>query len=180
LRYSKVPFELAGDARPRRVGVPSGAAIAPASHDAIIEIMAAVLPTSLDPADRRAAELHGPDGAAARLLDLASVGFRWEPEWWQIVIVGGSPAGCVLPVVFDEAGEDGGDEGTIFHMGVVPRFRGRRLGTLLLARGTDTLLGHGVWRVFCDTASTNAPMIEAFTNQGWTRREERDVPYWAE
>jgi ribosomal protein S18 acetylase RimI-like enzyme len=71
---------------------------------------------------------------------------------------------------------DGLDEGTIYHIGVLPERRGCGLGRLLLARGTDALLDHGVWMISADTAAENAAMIRLFEAQGWTRRPVIRVP----
>jgi ribosomal protein S18 acetylase RimI-like enzyme len=52
------------------------------------------------------------------------------------------------------------------------------VGRLLLRRATRLLVEHGVWRIFCDTAETNAPMIHLFEDEGWRRlpRHERPLP----
>ena len=163
---------------PRSVDVPPGATFKPASRATLVVIMADALATSLDPADVDAVQTHGAEQAAERLLDLANDGFAWQPEWFEIISVDGSPAGCVLPVIFEGSRRDDRDEGTIFHMGVVPRFRGRGLGAALLARGTNTLLRHGVWRIYCDTAAMNHPMIAAFTAQRWTRHDPHEAGFW--
>ena len=84
-------------------------------------------------------------------------------------------AGVVLPVVFTGCAKGPLDEGTIYHMGVVPEQRSRGLGNLLLGRATDTLLAHGVWQISCDTSIVNAPMIRLFERHGWKRRAAIDV-----
>ena len=76
-----------------------------------------------------------------------------EPGWWNIISVGQEPAGLVLPVLFAGCARDGLDEATLFHIGVVADQRRRGLGHLLLGKATDTLLSHGVWRIYCDTAT---------------------------
>ena len=154
-------------------------AFAPVPLDTIISIMAETLPTSLDPADRDAVRKRGSLGAASYLVELAHGAFEWAADWWQAVRLDETAVvGCVMPVVYAEGPRDGGDEGTILHMGVVPAYRGRGIGELLLARATDLLLDHGVWRIYCDTAATNTPMIAAFTRQGWTRQAPHEAPYW--
>jgi len=177
-RYLKIPFELGGDASPRPIELPAGLAFERVTRQTIVSIMSEALATSLDPADVDAVHAHGAMLAAERLLDLASDGFEWQQEWWEAITIDGARAGCVLPVIFSDSRRDGRDEGTIFHMGVVPAFRGRGIGALLLARGTNTLLGHGVWRIYCDTAATNDPMIAAFMRQGWTRHAPHQAGYW--
>jgi ribosomal protein S18 acetylase RimI-like enzyme len=101
--------------------------------------------------------------------------YECQPQWWSIIDVDATPAGFVLPVIFTGCQRDGLDEGTIYHIGVVPEQRGHGLGDLLLGRGTDALLHHGVWQVSADTAVENVPMIRLFERQGWTRRPATEV-----
>lgn len=178
MAYTKVPFELDGNARLRELELTNGAAFRRATTDEIASIMAGALAHSLDIADRAAVEKHGAHDAAVVLLQLADSHFTWRDDWWQLVTVDGEPAGCVMPVLFRKSGRAGSDEGTIFHIGVLPRFRGHGLGRLLLAQATNTLLAHGVWRLYCDTASNNKPMIAAFTSQGWTRHDTQEATFW--
>jgi ribosomal protein S18 acetylase RimI-like enzyme len=90
--------------------------------------------------------------------------------------VRGEAAAFVLPVTYDNCGRDAWDEATIFHMGVLPGHRGRGLGRALLRQATRTLLAHGVWRISCDSAANNAPMIHLFESEQWLRpAHERQV-----
>jgi L-amino acid N-acyltransferase YncA len=57
-----------------------------------------------------------------------------------------------------------------------PSFGAEGLGRLLLRRAVSTTSAHGVWRIYCDTATTNDPMISLFESEGWTRLPEREVP----
>jgi GNAT superfamily N-acetyltransferase len=88
----------------------------------------------------------------------------------------GTAAGFVLPVIFDDCARDGLDEGTIYHMGVAPSYRGRKLAGLLLRRAAQTLVDHGVWRIYCDTAAANAAMIHVFESEGWQRLPATERP----
>lgn len=82
----------------------------------------------------------------------------------------------MLPVVIAGKQREGLQEGTIFHVGVLPEQRGRGHGHELLAQATRTLLAVGVWRIFCDTAANNAPMIAAFRRAGYVEREPWERP----
>jgi GNAT superfamily N-acetyltransferase len=104
------------------------------------------------------------------------VGFSYDASWWQALTFHGVPAGFVLPVIFDGCTRDGLDEATIYHMGVASSYRGRGLARLLLRRATNTMLDHGVWRLYCDTAAANAPMIHLFESEGWTRLPAEEQP----
>jgi GNAT superfamily N-acetyltransferase len=137
------------------------------------QLIGAVLASSVDASDISAVDALGADGAAARVLS-PPTGYGYEPRWWQVLTFDGVSAGFVLPVIFDGCARDGLDEATIYHMGVAPEYRGRGLARLLLRRATNTMLDHGVWRMYCDTAAANAPMIHLFESEGWTRHAARE------
>jgi ribosomal protein S18 acetylase RimI-like enzyme len=103
-----------------------------------------------------------------RLLEAPPIsGFSREVGWWTLLAFHGEAAAFVLPVTYDNCTRHGLDEATIFHMGVLPEHRGRGLGRALLRQATRTLVTHGVWRISCDTAANNAPMIHLFASEGW-------------
>ena len=140
-------------------------------------MVADVLACSTDASDNAAVEALGAEGAAGKVLKPPR-GYSYRPDWWQVLLFRGSPVGFVLPVTFDGCERDGLDEGTIYHMGVVPIFRGRGFARILLQEATQTLVAHGVWRIHCDTAAANGPMIHLFESEGWRRlpAEQRPVP----
>jgi GNAT superfamily N-acetyltransferase len=131
-------------------------------------LVGTVLATSVDASDNAAVETLGPEGAATRVLSPPQ-GFSYRAEWWQLLFYGDAAAGFVFPVTFDGCARDGLDEATIYHMGVAPSYRGRGLARLLLRKATQTLVDHAVWRIHCDTAAANPPMIHLFEREGWTR-----------
>lgn len=136
----------------------------------LLTTVAAVLADSPDPLDRAAVGDLGSVGAAERLLACVPEWPICAPDqWWECCLLAGEPVGFVLPVVFDGTRRDGRDEGTIFHVGVVPPYRGRGIGRMLLRRATEQLIEHGVWRIVADTAVENAPMIRLFESEGWRR-----------
>jgi GNAT superfamily N-acetyltransferase len=144
-------------------------------EDALGQVMA----SSPDPSDEHAVQQMGPRGAALDLLGAVHPYFEFTPDWWQRADdERGEPVGFVLPVVFADAARtrDGLREGTIFHMGVLQAQRGKGHGKALLAQATRTLCGVGVWRIFCDTAAGNAPMIAAFRAAGYLEREPWERP----
>jgi GNAT superfamily N-acetyltransferase len=81
-----------------------------------------------------------------------------------------------VAVTFDGCERGGLDEATIYHMGVARAYRGRGLARLLLRKATQTLIDHGVWRIYCDTAAANAPMIHVFESEGWRRLPAAERP----
>jgi GNAT superfamily N-acetyltransferase len=168
--YWKVPFEWPGGRRPPRrypdpphVGWQRCADVSD-----LTRLLGRVLANSVDPSDQATVEALGPHGAAERIL-APPEGFSYRAEWWQVLTYRDTRAGFVLPVTFDGCARDGLDEATIYHMGVAPDYRGRGLARLLLRKATQILVDHGVWRIFCDTAAANAPMIHVFESEGWER-----------
>jgi GNAT superfamily N-acetyltransferase len=141
----------------------------------LTQLVGDVLANSVDASDNAAVEALGREGAAARVLSPPD-GFSHRAEWWQLLMCGDAPAGFVLPVTFDSCARDRLDEATIYHMGVAPPYRGRGLARLLLRKATRTLVHHGVWRIHCDTAAANAPMIHLFESEGWTRLPAEEQP----
>jgi GNAT superfamily N-acetyltransferase len=174
--YWKVPFEWT-QGEPPDDSPPAGWQwFDDATVGAPVELVAAVLAASPGPEDRLAVERLGARGAAERILALAP-GFSYLDGRWHVLTVGGDQAGFILPVVYDGCERDGLAESTVYHLGTAPAFRGRGIGRMLLRRATRVLVEHGVWRIFCDTPETNAPMIHLFEVEGWTRlpRHERPI-----
>jgi len=144
-------------------------------EDALGQVMA----SSPDASDAHAVQQMGARGAALDLLGAVHPYFEFAADWWQCADdERGEAVGFVLPVVFADPARtrDGLREATIFHMGVLPTQRGKGYGRALLAQATRTLCGVGVWRIFCDTAASNAPMIAAFRAAGYAEREPWQRP----
>ncbi|MBV8883582.1 MAG: GNAT family N-acetyltransferase [Chroococcidiopsidaceae cyanobacterium CP_BM_RX_35] len=109
-----------------------------------------------------------PRQAAEMFLNSAREGYSYKNEWWQFgVNEDGEIVGFVLPVIFQGCAKDGLEEGTIYDIGVLPEYRGLGFGNNLLSQGTRVLQELGVWRVFCDTALNNVPMISIFRRVGY-------------
>jgi ribosomal protein S18 acetylase RimI-like enzyme len=176
--YRKVPFEWTVDQVLSDRKDPTGIAwISSEIDDRFVDVVARSLAASLDTSDIASVRSMGSVNAARTLLESAP---KWrcsrEPDWWQLICFGGEPAGFVLPVTYDVMVQSGQPEGTIFHTGVAPEFRGRGLGRLLLRQAVRTLMNGDVRRIFCDTDATNAPMIHLFESEGWGRLPTREVP----
>ena len=178
MRFVRIPFELTGDAPRRPARDPEGVTWKAADGDELTEIMEAAFSEPQDPRDAVTVDRYGAKAVTSAMIAAAvgGVTYSCDPSWWSLVVVDATPVGFVLPVVFVGENRGGLDEGTIYQIGVIPEHRGKGLGALLLARGTNTLLSHGVWQISADTAAENEPMIRIFERQGWQRREPIKVP----
>jgi GNAT superfamily N-acetyltransferase len=167
--YWKVPFEWSGDrALPEREQFEDIVWVSAENDQRLIDLVAPVLAASPDASDQANVSAMGSEAAARHLLNaVPSWGCSHKPGWWQLLTFRGADAGFVLPVVYDGCARDGLDEATVFHMGVLPEHRGRGLGRVLLRKAMGTMLEHGVWRIYCDTAAANDPMIHLFESEEW-------------
>jgi ribosomal protein S18 acetylase RimI-like enzyme len=176
--YWKVPFERSGDPLaelPRRDVALSW--IPAEGDERFLGTVEDVLGLSPDASDIARITKLGPAAAARDLIDaVPEWGMSRQPGWWELLALGGEVVGFVMPVTYDGCGRDGLDEATIFHMGVRPAHRGAGLGRLLLRRATQTLVEHGVWRIYCDTAANNHSMIHLFEAEQWTRLPPQERP----
>jgi ribosomal protein S18 acetylase RimI-like enzyme len=174
--YWKVPFEWTDKIAPADDPPPEGGSwLDGRTSSEPVTLVADVLANSPGAEDRYAVERLGATEAARRILALVP-GFSYLSERWHVLQVRTATAGFVLPVIYDGCSRDGLDEATIYHMGVAPAHRGAGFGRLLLRRATRVLVRHGVWRIYCDTPSNNAPMIHLFESEGWTRLPSHERP----
>jgi ribosomal protein S18 acetylase RimI-like enzyme len=176
--YWKVPFEWTGSHSLSNAAAPADTSWVTAEDDQrFVGVVAEVLAVSPDASDITNVSAMGSLEAARHLIKaVPDWGFSRKRAWWQLLMIRDEAAGFVLPVTYDNCARDGLDEATIFHMGVVPVHRGRGLGRLLLRQATQTLVDHGVWRIYCDTASNNDPMIHLFQAEGWTQLPPHQQP----
>ena len=94
--------------------------------------------------------------------------FAYEPEWFQMAFdSAGEAVGYTQPVTYPGADRDGLKEGSLYHIAVLPAHRGNGYIDDILAQSVATLQRVGVWRVYCDTDSENAPMVGAFERAGF-------------
>jgi ribosomal protein S18 acetylase RimI-like enzyme len=138
-----------------------------------------VMSSSLDESDRYAIAHAGPEGAVLELLQWLPEYFVRPPGWWLAGIdAQGRAVGFVLPVLFKAESDckGGRPQGTIFYMGVLPGFRGRGYARELLDQATRIFIQAACWRIFCDTSSANAPMLDAFRAAGYMERARWQRP----
>lgn len=124
----------------------------------------------------RMTSLGAAETARTVLASVTGWGCTWRTGWWKLLNYRSEPVGFVLPVTYADTFREGRSLGTIFHIGVVPAFRGYGFGRLLLRDATRTLMSNGAYRIYCDTDITNEPMIHLFESEGWRRLPDREVP----
>jgi ribosomal protein S18 acetylase RimI-like enzyme len=176
--YRKVPFEWSsGQVLIERDEATHISWITSVADERFVDVVARSLEASPDTSDITAVRSMGATVAARTLLASAP---KWQcshqPDWWRLVCYRGEPVGFVLPVTFDTTTEPDRLEGTIFHTGVIPDYRGQGFGRILLRESVRVLTRGGVQRILCDTDEANAPMIHLFESEGWGRLPIREVP----
>jgi ribosomal protein S18 acetylase RimI-like enzyme len=154
---------------------PAAATLAfrPAAPVWLASALAEVMTASVDESDQHEVAELGSAGAAKALLELAYAEFDVRPKWWRSANrADGAPVGFVLPVLFRDEKTWRGEQpqGTIFYIGVLPRWRGRGYGAQLLAEATRVFAEANCWRAFCDTSSRNEAMVRAFRSAGYKER----------
>lgn len=172
--YLKVPF-VWQEPKPL-IEVPSRLKFKAAqtfSRAALLSVVARVMESSIDASDRQQVLKRGSHQAAKLFVAESKNGFSYQNEWWQIgVDSDGKVIGFVFPVIYEDCAKEGLEEGTIYYIGVLPKYRGRGFATDLLLKGTRILQDVRVWRVFCDTDVNNIPMISAFERVGYQQYSE--------
>lgn len=143
------------------------------SNEVLISALAHVMDSSIDASDQNDVLQRGSRQAAEKFLAESRDGFSYQDEWWQFGVNSNDEiVGFVFPVVYKGGTKDGLEEGTIYYIGVLPEYRGLGFGNDLLSKGTRLLQEIGVWRVFCDVAVNNAPMISVFQRVGYRQHSE--------
>lgn len=92
-------------------------------------------------------------------------GDKFDPTWWRVGYLDGSPVGVVLPQEF--ADREG--EGSLFYVGVLPSHRGHGHGKTLHAAGLEFLARNGLEHYVGSTDSRNMPMLAIFSGNGCRR-----------
>ena len=171
--YLKVPF-VWQEPKPL-IKVPSRLKFKAAqtfSHAALLSVVGRVMESSIDFSDRQQVLKHG-SHQAAKLFIAESRGFLYRDEWWQIGVNSDNKiVGFIFPVVYQGCAKEGSEEGTIYYIGVLPKYRGQGFASDLLLKGTRILQDVGVWRVFCDTDVNNIAMISTFERVGYQQYGE--------
>jgi ribosomal protein S18 acetylase RimI-like enzyme len=169
-RFWKTPFVCLSERW--RMPAPQRLQFEDAEEAWLREALRRTIAASLSESDRCLVERVGPDRVADELLSLAASHFMRPAHWWRMARNDqGEAIGFVLPVLFKKPEPDPRGmhrpEGTIFHMGVLPGFRGQGYALDLIIEATRICIDAGCWRIFCDTASSNAPMLSAFRQAGY-------------
>jgi len=91
-------------------------------------------------------------------------GVVYGPKHWYLAYLEGEPTGVVFPQQYWDKME----EGSIFHIGILPRFQGNGYGKILHAKGLETLAKRGVTSYVGSTGVSNERMIAVFLANGCT------------
>ena len=143
------------------------------SHATLLSVVALVMESSIDLSDRQQVLKRGSHQAAKLFIAESRNGFSYQDEWWQIGVNSDDKiVGFVFPVVYEGCAKENLEEGTIYYIGVLPKYRGRGFATDLLLKATRILQDVGVWRVFCDTDVNNIAMISTFERVGYQQYGE--------
>nr|WP_062334439.1 GNAT family N-acetyltransferase [Herbidospora sakaeratensis] len=143
----------------------------PAGRAELVGLMTRVTEGSLDVHTRAELARMTPREQAESQYEQELALYRSPREWWRVAVVGGEPAGFVIPA-------RNAYNPIIAYIGVVPAHRGKGLVGELLAEGTRILAGNGVPRIRASTDVTNVPMARAFARAGYVTIEHQVDLVW--
>lgn len=141
--------------------------------------IASAMASSLDESDRFTVAQIGLAPAVQEVCDVASLYFHTPAGWWITAAdAANNRVGFVLIGLFRDLARWKGDrpQGSIVYMGVLPEYRGNGYSLDLVSEATHLCAEAHCWRVFCDTGSSNAPMISAFRQAGYEERKPWQRP----
>ncbi|WP_062429626.1 GNAT family N-acetyltransferase [Herbidospora daliensis] len=143
----------------------------PAGREELVGLMERVVEGSLDVHTKAELTRMSPREQAEAQYEHELDLYDSPREWWRVVVVGGAPAGFVIPARNPY-------NPIIAYIGVVPEHRGKGLVGELLAEGTRILAGNGVPRIRASTDVTNVPMARAFARAGYVTIEHQVDMVW--
>lgn len=98
-------------------------------------------------------------------------GKAFNPKMWKLAYDHAELAGLVLPQVYP----DDPNEGSVFHIGIVPSLRGHGYGRILHAKGLAELRSAGAKTYIGSTDIYNQPMIHIFEANGCHKKGIRQL-----
>jgi ribosomal protein S18 acetylase RimI-like enzyme len=113
--------------------------------------------------------------SAAEIVEGYRLTNGFDPRLWQILLVDRQPAGCLF--LTQHRGTETASQGAtsnpgpvieISYMGLVPRQRGRGLGTLILTEAVRVARQHQAPRMVLAVDRENSPAIALYRRHGWT------------
>jgi GNAT superfamily N-acetyltransferase len=126
------------------------------------------LSESLDRYDQARLKELGAVELARQCFEEVESDFDYRRQWWHLAYTkSGSLLGFIQPVIYRGCCKGNLEEGTIYHMGVIPMYRGHGYGRDLLCKATAVLQEVGVWRIFADADTLNVPMLKTFAAVGY-------------
>ncbi|MCS7238998.1 MAG: GNAT family N-acetyltransferase [Thermoguttaceae bacterium] len=120
------------------------------------------------------ASLDCPEISGLRSVSDTLTGYRlsapWKPQLWFLLRQGAQDVGCLL--LADRAREETLE---LVYMGVVPEYRGRGLGRVLIAEAKRQLAALGRKRLVLAVDVRNWPALCAYEKAGFTSFARADV-----
>lgn len=142
------------------------------THDAFL---ATIETTYQDSAD--CPQLGGVRDIRDVLVSHKSIG-RFDPQYWQLLYIDGTAAGCVLlnPLIEIDPDRHQAVPATtmeLVYMGVVPAYRGRKIGSLLVGHALHMARQGGFGRVQLAVDNSNTVACRMYASAGFSVYDRR-------
>jgi len=117
--------------------------------------------------------------SAAEIVDGYRMASSFDPSLWRLLIVGAEPAGCLFLTRHPVADADGATREAIelSYMGLVPQYRGRRLGEQILTAAVQVARQQNAIRMVLAVDQENSPANTLYRRLGWQEVARESV--WA-
>lgn len=93
----------------------------------------------------------------------------FSPDRWKVVILKDNIIGMIMPQVFWDIPE----EGSVFHIGVLPKYRNKGYGKMLHSKCLELLKNEGVKRYVGSTLEENIAMNKVFEKNDCIKKMTR-------
>lgn len=130
-------------------------------EEAFLSALRGVTRNTLDRLDLRDLAELGEEATAQNYFNLLK-DLHYNPEWWYLAYTEeGKLVGLVVPQELEKG------LGCINYLGVLPEFRGRGYGRIILSWGISLLQRGGLEKILADVDSENLPMKNALEKEGF-------------
>jgi GNAT superfamily N-acetyltransferase len=122
--------------------------------------------------------------SGSQIVDGYRMAPNFDPTLWHLLRIGTEPAGCLIlnrhPGADTGSEETAGSSGGVFevgYMGLVPEYRGRGLGEVVLAKAVQVARQRNAIRMVLAVDLENSPAITLYRRCGWVQAAQESV--WA-